>query len=159
MDGLRTYVLHITATALICTVILRFSWGNGAVKMIIKLLCGIVLLFSMIQPLKQFDFAFVESFAAGFQEEADRAVQWGENAASESWAESICQGTEAYILEKAKTMKVDLTVEVELSDDEIPIPVAVSLTGDVSPYVKSVLSDTISQDLNIPKERQKWISQ
>lgn len=87
------------------------------------------------------------------------AVQWGESTAATALAESISQGTEAYILEKAKGMNVELAVEVELSDDEIPVPVAVSLTGQVAPYVKTVLSDTISQDLNIPKEKQIWISQ
>ena len=61
-------------------------------------------------------------------------------------------------MEKAKDLNLDLVVEVELSDDECPIPVAVSLTGNVAPYAKSVLGDAISRDLNIPKERQKWIS-
>lgn len=159
MGGLGTYVLHITATALICTVISHFMRGSGAVKTIMKLLCGIVLVFSIIRPVKQFDFTSIERFTVGFQREADQAAQLGKNTAFETWTESICQGTEAYILEKAKAMKADLAVEVEVSDGEIPVPVAVSLTGDVSPYVKSVLSDTISQELNIPKEKQIWISQ
>ena len=159
MDDLRVYVLHLTATTLICAVIMRFLKGNSASKIMIKLLCGIVLTCSIIQPVKQFDFNYIREFAVEFQQEADQAVKWGKDTASAAWAESISQGTEAYILEKAKAMEVDLTVEVELSDDEIPVPISVLLTGHVAPYVKSVLSDTISQDLNIPKENQLWISQ
>ena len=62
-------------------------------------------------------------------------------------------------MEKSSGLNLDLVVEVELSDDEIPVPVAVSLTGNVSPYNKLILSNTISNDLNIPKEKQIWISQ
>lgn len=159
MDSIRDYVIHISATALLCAVILRFARGSNAVKMMIKLLCGIVLAYSVIQPVKKLDLSGLEDFTSEFREEADQAVQWGKNAYAESWTESISQGIEAYIVEKAKAMNVDLVVEVELSDDEIPVPVAVSLTGDVAPYAKSVLSDTIWQDLNIQKENQTWISQ
>jgi hypothetical protein len=159
MDGLRDYVLHIAATALICAVILRFARGGKAAQMLIKLLCGIVLAYSIIHPVKQLEISGLDEIMFGFQKEAEAAVEWGKNEAYEAWTESITQKTEAYILEKAKAMKLDLAVEVELSDDESPVPVAVSLYGDVAPYAKSVLSDTISQDLKIPKEKLIWISQ
>lgn len=159
MDGLREFVVHISATAMICALIVRLTQGNGATKMIIKLLCGVAMAVSIVQPIKQIDMINIDDFGVRFQDEADQAVQLGKNTAIETWSESISQGIEAYILEKAKTMKVDLDVEVELSENEIPIPVAVSLAGNVGPYAKSVLSDTISQELNIPKEKQIWISQ
>ena len=159
MDGLRDYVLQITATALICAVTLRFARGGGAAKKIIKLLCGIVLACSIIQPVRHLDISAIDEITFGFQEEAEAAVLWGKNEAYTAWIDSITERTEAYILEKAKAMNVDLVVEVELSDDESPVPVAVSLSGNVAPYVKSVLSDTISQELKIPKEKQIWIPQ
>lgn len=83
----------------------------------------------------------------------------GKNASATAWSESIIAGTEAYILEKTKAMNVDLNVEVELSEDEVPMPAGVKLIGKVAPYAKSVLSDMIERDLNIPKECQIWISQ
>ena len=159
MEALRDYVIHLSATALICAVILHLNRGSGAVKMMIKMLCGIVIAYSLIQPLKQLDVSGFRKFLLSFHEDAERAVQWGENSSAEVWAESISQGAEAYILEKAKAMNVDLVVEVDLSDDEIPIPAAVSLIGNVAPYARTVLSDTISKDLNISKEKQTWISQ
>ena len=159
MEGIRDYVIHLTATSLICAVIFRFAHGSGAFKMIIKMLCGIILAYSIVQPVKQLDLSGVEEFASEFREEADRAVQQGKNASAAAWAESITQGTEAYILEKTKAMNVDLIVEVELSDDEVPVPVGITLTGQVAPYTKTVLSDMIEQDLNIPKENQTWTLQ
>jgi hypothetical protein len=158
MDGIREYVIHLTATALICGVVFRFTRGSGTVRGIIRLLCGVIMAYSVVQPVKQLDFGGVDDYIWEFRDEADRAVAEGKKASSAAWAESITQGTEAYILEKTKSMDAELTVEVELSDDEIPVPVAVLLEGKVAPYAKSVLSDMLEQDLNIPKERQTWIS-
>ena len=158
MDGIRTLVVNITATALICALVMRLTHGSATMKIAIKLLCGMVLAVSIIKPIKDIDLKDVEQYTADFQFQADQAVQWGKNTASETWYKSISQGVETYILEKAKTLKVDLDVEVELSDEEIPTPVGVSLIGKVSPYAKSVLSNAISQELNIPKEKQIWIS-
>lgn len=158
VEGLRTFVVNITATALICALVMRLTHGSGTIKLVMKLLCGMVLAVSIVKPIKEVELIDIEQYTAEFQNQADRAVQWGKDSAAKTWGESISQGVETYILEKAKTLKVDLDVEVELSKDEIPIPVRVSLTGKVSPYAKSVLSDTISQDLNIPKEKQIWIS-
>lgn len=159
IDALREYVIHVIATALICAVVIRLFRGSGSGKMVVKLLCGMVLTFSIIQPVRQMDISFVDEFVWEFRAEADRAVSDGKNASATAWSESIIAGTEAYILEKTKAMNVDLNVEVELSKDEVPMPSGVKLIGKVAPYAKSVLSDMIERDLNIPKECQIWISQ
>ena len=157
MDMLCDYVIRLSATALLCAVVMRFARGTGAAKMMIKLLCGIILSYSVIQPIRQLKLSDFGDIAMEFRRDADSAVQWGKNTSTEAWCESITQGTESYILEKANEWNLDLVVEVELSDDEYPVPVAVSITGNVAPYAKTILSDVISSDLNIPKEKQKWI--
>ena len=158
MDGLREYVIHLCATALLCTVLLSFTRGTGTVKMILKLLCGIVLAYSVISPLKQLQIPQFDRIISEFQEEASVAMRWGQEATDIAIREGISQGAEAYILEKAKALNLDLLVEVELSDDEIPVPAEVSLIGNAAPYAKTVLGNAIWQDLNIPKEKQIWIS-
>ena len=159
MAFVREYIIQLTAAALICGVIIRFTCRCGAAGVIIKLLCGIFLAYSIVKPVQQVELRGIGDFVTTFRQDAEQAVLWGEKTTAQALAESISQGTEAYILEKAKAMNVDLAVEVELSDDEVPAPVAVSLTGQVAPYVKTVLSDIISRDLDIPKEKQIWISQ
>ena len=64
--------------------------------------------------------------------------------------------TEAYILDKAAALEVTLLVEVEMSDEPIPVPCGVRLAGDVSPHAKNKLSGIITEDLGIEKERQQW---
>lgn len=158
MEALREYVIHVSATALICALLIRFVHSTGTVKMMIRLLCSLLLTYSIIQPIIQLELPDFGSFAAEYRTEADRAVQLGKDITSSAWSERISSGMEAYILEKSKELNLDLIVEVELSDDEIPVPVAVSLTGKVAPYAKSILSETISKNLDIPKEKQIWIS-
>ena len=163
MEALRDYAIHVSSTALICSLLLRFADTSGAVKLMIRLLCSIILIYSIAQPLRQFDIPEFGNIIEKYKDEADLAVQRGKKVTSKAFAERICNGVEAYILEKSTGLNLDLNVEVELevelSDDEIPVPVSVSLTGKVSPYAKSILSDTISDELNIPKEKQIWISQ
>lgn len=158
MEAFREYVLQVSAVALLCAMIFRLLRGIGTVKLMIKLLCGIILAYSVVQPMKQLDFPDLESYVSGIQEDADQVVQSGIKAASNALEEGIIDGTEAYILEKAKALNLDLIVEVEVSDDEIPVPITVSLTGSAAPYARSVLEETISRELNIPKEKQTWIS-
>lgn len=159
METLRDYAIQVSATALICALILQLANVSGAVKVMIRLLCSIILLYSIIQPFKQFAFPDFGNILSKYRKEADIAVQRGTNITSKALAERISSGMEAYILEKSSGLKLDLIVEVELSDDEIPVPVSVSLKGKASPHAKSKLSDIISKELNIPKEKQIWISQ
>jgi hypothetical protein len=59
-------------------------------------------------------------------------------------------------LDKAQALNTALEVEVTLSDDEIPIPVKVRLSGKVSPYAKGRLQQIISEELGIERENQIW---
>ena len=159
MTALREYVIHVIATAMLCTVVLRFVHSSGTVTMMLQLLCSIILAYAIIQPVKQIDFPDLGDIVMEYRDDASAAVMQGNKITSDALIECISSGAEAYILEKSKEMNLDFDVEVEVSEDRIPTPVAVTLKGKASPYAKAILSQTISNDLNIPKEQQKWIFQ
>ena len=69
-------------------------------------------------------------------------------------ADIIKAETEAYILDKASQLNVELSVEVTI--DEENIPTAVTLSGEVSPYARRQLQEIIESDLGIAKENQRW---
>ena len=69
----------------------------------------------------------------------------------------IKEETEAYILDKAASLGVTLSVEVMVEDGNVPRLSGVQLSGQVSPYARQQLSTWISNDLGISKENQKWI--
>ena len=68
----------------------------------------------------------------------------------------IKEKTEAYILEKAESLGLDISVEINFGEADSMVPTEVRISGPVSPYAKDQLSKTISTDLGIPEERQIW---
>ena len=74
----------------------------------------------------------------------------------EAIAAGIKSRTQAYILDKAMALELQLQVEVVLSEDEIPVPEEVRLAGKASPYAKARLQQIIKEDLGIDKEHLIW---
>ena len=74
--------------------------------------------------------------------------------AADAKADIITAQVEAYILDKAALYQAPVTVDVTL--DEEGTPVSVRLSGAVSPYAKTRLSEMMETDLGIKKEAQQW---
>lgn len=154
MDTLKEYLLSVTAGAIVCALVQRLLAGKGSAEAIGKVLAGIFMALTVLGPIAQIrlpDFAELS-----FAQQAQDAVRDGEETARKALAESISDRVESYILDKAAGMNVRLTVEVELSEDAIPVPVKVRLQGSVSPYAKQKLQAMIREDLGIDKENQIW---
>ena len=156
MDAIREYLLHLLAAAIVSSVVIRLFPGNGTITGIAKLLCSVFLIICAVKPIPQLKISLVDEFGSGLMTEAENIATDGKNAARNLLAESISEQTEAYILEKAKEMDVDLVVQVEVSEDDIPVPISVCISGRLSPYAKNRLSDMITRDLGIDKEHQIW---
>lgn len=121
-----------------------------------KLIAGLFLTFTVISPVANISFESISDFASGYSYAGAQAAAAGESLTKETIAASIKARTEAYILDKATTFDVELKVEVTLSDEDIPYPQDVRLSGKVSPYAKAQLQAIIAEDLGIEKERQIW---
>ena len=77
--------------------------------------------------------------------------------AEDAYRSGIKQRTESYILEKARSLGTEVTVEVTLSTEEMPVPIGVTLTGSISPYAKEQLAQMMEQELGINRKEQIWI--
>ena len=157
MDGIGQYLLQLTAAALVCSVVLSFFGKKGTFGAVIKLLAGIYLTLNIVSPWVQIRLDELSDFADGFSIAADAIGADGQNAARDAMTESITQNVSAYILDKAKSLDAELTVEVILDDGDIPAPCGVRISGNISPYGKQVLSNMIEENLGIPLEDQIWI--
>jgi hypothetical protein len=111
----------------------------------------------LVSPLRDIDFAIYTDYFSGFMEEAQTAVQEGENFAFEELSKRIKEETEAYILDKAVSLGAAVSVEVSLTGSTPPTPNKITIKGAVSPYVKKVLSGYIKEQLGIPEEAQIWM--
>lgn len=157
MDGVRNYILSVTATAMFLGIVKGILGENGTMGTVFRLICGGVMVFAVVSPWKNLNFEELELPLEQYLQEGEACRQAGEESASAAIAELIKEQTAAYILDKAAEVKADLQVEVTVSTDTVPIPVEVRLTGNVSPYGKARLESLLEEDLGIAKEHQIWI--
>jgi len=123
---------------------------------IVRMVGGLFLTFIMLSPVTDWNFETVSAFAHTYAAVGEEAAGKGQDLAEEKTREIITGKTCAYILDKAETLHAQLTVQVILSDEELPVPERIYLTGQVSPYARSMLQRLIEEELGVPKERQIW---
>lgn len=157
IGSLKEYIFRIIVAALLCAIVKNFTGSSPVTHSIVKTLCAVFLALTIFSPLIQVDIKSVTDEIFAFSFDADHAVEAGSMHTTSELYSSIKQNTEAYILEKAAFYKADLSVEVTLSNDDLPVPCSVMLQGQISPYARSKLTSIISEDLGIPKENQTWI--
>lgn len=156
IEGVREYLLGIFAAAMVCAIVTRVIGEKGTVGAVVKLVAGLFLAFTVIQPWVDIRLDAVLDLAQNQSAAGQEAALAGQLLSRETMGAVIKERTEAYILDKATEMNVVLKVEVTLSDEEIPCPESVRLTGNVSPYAKARLQDIMLNDLGIMKEQQIW---
>ena len=156
MDVMVRYLLTVVSAAIICAIAKNITGRKSAISGVVRFLCGLFLVYCIISPWYQLYDLDLNSFIDSMRTDAGDAVSVGENMAYESAADIIKSKTQAYILDKADSMDLDISVEVTLDESTPPQPCALKITGEVSPYGKKVLSQYIEDNLDIPKEDQIW---
>lgn len=156
MSELSQYILSIAVAAVISAIIGKMLPANGAAAKIGKTLCGFFLLFTVLHPVADFQLAQWEDIRSSIEYDAAQAAEAGKSMAQNEWKSIISERVSAYILDKAEKFDASLTVTVQLSEDQIPMPVQVQISGNISPYGKQQLQTIIEENLGIPKEAQIW---
>ena len=156
MDNIKQYLLTVIGAAIVCSIIINLVNINTLPGALIRVLSGIFIVICALTPIVEFDIQSLDEYWNELSIDSVEVFQAGEITADSSFRQSIKQQTESYILDKAAAMNTELTVEVTLSNDDLPVPCGVSLTGRVSPYVKHRLSELLESDLGISKENQVW---
>lgn len=157
MEGIARYIVSVSAAAILCGIIKNIVPSKSANAALLRLATGIFLSLVAVQPLAKIDLGALPVISEDYQWEARSVCAQGEILAQDTLRDIIKSQTEAYILDKARMLNADLTVEITLSNDDPPTPASVRLTGKISPYAKSRLQAMILEDLGIPKENQIWI--
>ena len=153
---MREYILSVIAAAILCAVIKGLIGEASATGKIAGLLCSILMAVTLITPLKDIKFYNVSSYLNSLSENADQYIHEGTSMAEKSIRDIIKKETEAYILDKADRMGLDISVEVELDDSNSNVPDRVTVKGKFSPYAKEVFSNFLQDELGIAKEKQQW---
>lgn len=152
------WVRAIAGAALICAAATALT-PKGKVKNVLKLLCGIVLIIAMINPILKQDFPNMSMDMSDYRKKADEII--GESKEKEaSISRTIIEDKlETYILDKAKSLNAPLQsveVTVKWGDEGCWYPYEVSLKADIPEREKNLVSNSIEAELGVPKERQYW---
>ncbi len=157
MDILRNWLIGIVAAAMLVSVLDALLPKGGSGK-IAKLAGGLVLLLAVVQPLLQIQ---GETISDGWEDYKEELSQYSNDLeiAEENLMEGlIAQQSATYIQDKAMTMGITCTAEVETSPDEDgnPLPYAIVITGALTQGEQEQLTQIIATDLAIPAQRQTY---
>lgn len=153
---MKDFLATVIYAALICTVLSAISPKKSASGKLITMLIGIFFILSLLKPLLRLDYStlgmtnFPDSNSETFVED-------GVNSSSQMLRQVITERTCAYVMEKAASLGMQVSVSIDVTDDTMPVPCSATIQGAVSPYQRERLSYILENELNIPKERQKWI--
>jgi len=156
MESIRQYILSVVAVSVVCSIVNRIVGKGTSFGPIIRLTCGLFVALTALSHWVEFDLRDPGLFYEDYYAQAQVISQSAQVAADQSVAAIITDQTQAYILDKAISQGLDISVAVQL-DESGKIPYSVKITGDVSPYDQSVLKRYIADTLAIPEERQLWM--
>jgi len=156
MDDIRSYLVRLTAAALICGITSALGKKKGITGAMVKILTGIFMVLTVFGPLLTVSTDGIWALVPDIEGYAQSAAEDGKIAAQDAWIQGIKEASESYILNKAEAYDARLEVEVYVEAAEPPVLSGVRLRGSISPYGKRMLSSAIFQDLGIPEEAQQW---
>lgn len=156
MEGLRQYLLGVISAAAICGMVLPLL-PEGSIRQWLQLVCGIFLTVTLLSPLAGGRLEDLLPSFPDYGEQARLEAAAGREMADQAQKDIIKKTLEAYVLDKAKDQGAAISVDITLSDGELPVPVTAAICGEVTEKQKEILTSILEAELGIPKEAQTWI--
>lgn len=151
---LRDWILSLTGTALISAAALCLT-PEGRVKPVVRLLCGVCMAAALLSPLLGAALDGYPLELARYRARANAAAAEGTALRRELDRDIIERETEAYILDKARSLGAPLQsarVALRWSTEGVWLPESAELVG---PYCAR-LARLIEAELGIPQRAQNW---
>lgn len=156
MDWIRQYLLSVIC---VCVIVAIFTalWGEKApLSGLIKLIAGVFITFTLIAPVVRVELEDFQDFYTGITADARAVVRQGEEMTQQSAERIIKEQLEAYILDKASSLNLDVSISLTLKNATVPTPDEITIYGNASPYGEKMLQAFLADELGIPEEKQVW---
>ena len=154
-DWIRSWILSLTGTALICAAALRLT-PESRVKPVVRLLCGVCMAAALFSPLAGDAVLADYPLELSRYRSAGQALTDGAAALRQELDRDIIERRmEAYILDKAQVLGLELRgadVSLRWSTEGVWLPASAELTG---PYSEA-LARILESELGVPREKQHW---
>ncbi len=155
MEGLSEWIRGVVITSLLVSLLVALV-PDQSFRRIARLTGGLIFLLAALQGVNEVDFSRFSADFETYREEIEAREKEFEKENETLMLQSIAQGAETYILDKAKTLGLNVTVSVQAKADENGSYYleGAHLTGDYS----RELSLWISETLGLGEEKQEWSS-
>ena len=157
MQNVGKYILTVGLSSLLVAIFSEFTDKKSSTGILMRMVCGLFLAFTVINPLADLDFGILETFTDTYELDPAAAVSSGSAMAESSVREIIKRETESYILDKAQQYGCSPRVEVTIGQGDMPTPDGVKIYGNVPISIRIDLERLLEQELGIAKEHQQWI--
>ena len=157
MTDIFSQWLHaVIYTGIVCSIALMLS-PDGRVKNALKILCAVAMCAAIVSPLSELDFDAYSKAMARCRLDAEQYTTQGEQYSKNLKRTIIEDECRAYILDKAASLGLTVTVELEMETRAAtPYPKAVTIHGEATPVQKQQLQQYLEQTFAIPVQRQVW---
>lgn len=158
IDMIRGWLLGIVGAAILSAIAMSLT-PKGRVRDVTRLVCGIVMALSLIQPVLKLDFDAYSLNLSEYRGAADSitdSIQENNDRLSRLIIEEECA---AYILDKAQVLgltAVTASVTAKWGDEGCWYPYEAMLDIQGAQSDKDRLAAIIESELGIPRERQSW---
>ena len=156
MEFIRQYLLSVIVVSVICAIVRILTRDKGAASEIIKLVCGIFIVVTLISPWNKISLSGIDNYIDDFTADAEAITTQASLLAKEEQAKIIKEQTEAYIQDKALAIGVLLDADASVSELSPGQPESIEITANTSPYQRQQIAQWIETDLGIPEDRQIW---
>ena len=157
IEAVRGYLLRITAGAFAGAILLA-ALPKGTPRRVAAMLCGLLMLLLALTPLAELDYDSLAEAISRLELEKEEARTGIEIQNQELVASIISGRVQTYILDKASSLGMQISVELEMETRAAtPYPSGVTIRGTVTPAQKQQLQTYLEQTFAIAPERQVWL--
>ena len=156
--ALGGWIYGIVAAAMISAITLMISPENK-VKRVVSVVCGFMMLISLIKPLRGFDYGSFRQSYASLRDDAGGFSAPLEEVNENLTRRIIEEKYAAYILDKGKALgftKLEVAVAAGKTDSGYYYPVTVTIETDGDETLKRALAYEIEEGLGVPSEELVW---
>lgn len=144
------YLMRLICAAILCAVIRSLAGEGQGIR---KLICGVFLALCVLSV--PVDMKLPDMDPDKISDEARAAVMHGQDQAEEARETIIKEALAEYIWNKASELELELTIRLELTDEQTPENVF--LTGSAESAARMQMTTELVQALGIGKEDVIWI--
>ena len=154
MEGIRSYLLSVTAAALIYSIITAMIEDKTGSSKAIKMICGVFMAVVILKPSIQLNLRDWKDYENEIRQIIGEPVAAGERMGEEAILHGLSRETEQRIRREAENLGCSLDVEVLWDGFQ---PTQITLEGPISPYGKRVMANWIKHNIGISEDAQIWI--